>query len=80
MQKYIKSPVCVAVKDLLLKLYGCITLLPYVLGESGDADIFKEKDDNSDIDIDDNSSASGYSESKSYKRQTCCLKSSPRIL
>ena len=64
MQKQVKSPVRVAAKDLLLKLYGCITLLPYDLGNSGDADIVKKKDDSSDIDIDDNSSASGNSEGK----------------
>ena len=38
MQKQVKSPVCVAAKGLLLKLYGCINLLPYILGYSGDAD------------------------------------------
>ena len=38
MQKQVKSIVCVAVKGLLLKLYDCINLLPYILGCSGDAD------------------------------------------
>ena len=46
MQKQVKSPVCVAAKDLLLNLYSCITLLPYVLGDSGNADIVKEKVEN----------------------------------
>ena len=41
MQKQVKSPKCVAAKDLLLKLYGCITLLLYIFGDSGDADIVK---------------------------------------
>ena len=63
--KKVKSPVCVAAKDHLLNLYGCITLLPYVLEDSGDADIVKEKVENSDIGTDDNSSGSGYSEGKS---------------
>ena len=45
----------------------CITFLSHVLGDSGDADIVKEKVEKSDIDIVDNSSGSGYFEGKSER-------------